>query len=111
MSPSQHLTLLLISVSFDKVVSNTPAGCQGYLDVVFIMDQSESIRESSPFNNPDQNWNIFKDFITDLVTGLPMSQGQTKTALIKYSTEPGMMCVRLSRISIMIEVTQTLLML
>ena len=91
MSPSLYLSLLLLVLSTDKVVSNTPAGCQGCLDVVFIMDQSESIRDNSPFDKPDQNWNIFKDFITDLVTGLPVSQGQTKTALIKYSTEPEVM--------------------
>ena len=91
MSPSLYLTLLLLGLSTDTVVSNTPAGCQGYLDVVFIMDQSESIRDNSPFDNPDQNWNIFKDFITDLVTGLPVSQYQTRTALIKYSTEPEVM--------------------
>ena len=88
MCQSVHLVLLLLVImSTGSVVSYTPAGCQGYLDVVFIMDQSESIRESSPFNNPDQNWNIFKDFIKDLVTGLPVSQGVTKTALIKYSTK------------------------
>ena len=87
MCPSVHLVLLLLIMSTGSVVSYTPAGCQGYLDVVFIMDQSESIRESSPFNNPDQNWNIFKDFLKDLVTGLPVSQGVTKTALIKYSTD------------------------
>ena len=86
MGLSLHLTLLLLAASVTNIVSYTPIGCQGFLDIAFIMDQSESIRESSPVNKPDQNWDIFKRFVQDVITGLPVSQGETKTALIKYSS-------------------------
>ena len=62
------------------------SGCESNIDLVFIMDQSESILENDPPETPYYNWNLFKDFVKTVVQSLPVGI-DTRTAMIKYSTQ------------------------
>lgn len=79
------LHLILVVGSLVCVQGTVPPGCQGDLDITFIMDQSESILENDPIDAPEQNWKLLKEFVKGLIHQLPIGTG-TRVAMMKYST-------------------------
>ena len=89
MSPlSLPLSLLVLGVLCTvRVCAYLPKGCNGRLDIVFVLDQSVSIVDNDPPDKPFYSWNILKSFVKALLSDLPVGD-VTRTALIKYSSSP-----------------------
>ena len=82
--------LLLAVVGNHQVKALIPDGCFGILDIAFVLDQSESIRENDPIGQPDHNWNVYRNFVKSVVADLPFGY-QTQVAMVKYSSEAKLM--------------------
>ena len=81
---------ILVAFCVEVVSAEKPDSCLGTLDIAFVLDQSESIRENDPVDKPDHNWNTIKDFVKSVVNDLPFGS-ETQVAMVKYSTEPQLM--------------------
>lgn len=55
-------------------------------DVIFLLDCSTSIQESSPSNQPTKNWLLLKKFLIEVFQLLPISTSQTRSTVLTFST-------------------------
>lgn len=78
------VALSLVAVSSTQGV---PPGCDGDMDLIFLMDSSESIIENDPFGKPYHNWQILKNFTKDVVKRLPVDNGDTAVGVIQYASK------------------------
>ncbi len=63
-------------------------GCDEMMDVVFLMDSSESMIENNPFGKPYYNWNLLKEFTKNIVQDLPVDTIKTRVAFVQYANQP-----------------------
>ena len=57
------------------------------MDLIFLMDSSESIIENDPFGKPYYNWQILKNFTKEVVKKLPVNSGDTHVGVIQYASK------------------------
>ena len=60
-------------------------GCDGLMDLAFIIDSSESIREDNPFDESSDNWEYLRYFLYDVTRRLPIEADVTRLAAVTYS--------------------------
>ena len=66
--------------------------CEERADIIFLLDSSASIRNSAPPPDTDgepgtaDNWQLVTDFIVQVVTGLPVDNGEVRIAALTYGT-------------------------
>jgi hypothetical protein len=52
--------------------------CEEKSDLVFVVDNSESITNNNPTNGSWDNWNLIREFIVDIVESFNISPTETK---------------------------------
>ena len=58
------------------------------MDLVFVLDSSESMIENDPWGKPYYHWDIFKKFTQDIVQNLPVGYDRTQVGFVQYSKSP-----------------------
>lgn len=56
------------------------------MDLVFVIDSSLSIRDSNPIDGSLDHWTLILDFVTDVVSRLPVSDDRMRVGLVPFST-------------------------
>ena len=74
-----HTHITLGGDVISHVVTCSLAGCDGVMDVTFVVDASESVIEDDPYLQPLHNWKRVVEFVKGVVTDLPVAGEDEET--------------------------------
>eukprot|EP00918_Siedleckia_nematoides_P036496 GHVU01079281.1.p1 GENE.GHVU01079281.1~~GHVU01079281.1.p1 ORF type:complete len:553 (-),score=30.11 GHVU01079281.1:425-2083(-) len=68
---------------------SAPPDCDGNVDLVFMFDASESVRDADPVGKPFHHWERVKKFARAVTQNLPVGtdSGETRVASLKFATK------------------------